>query len=604
MSTETAASTIKNRTEIATEHTWNLERIYPSISDFERELEEFTKLGESLAKQQGKLTTSAALAEFYTNEDKLHRLAGKLRSYSSHRADEDTEVTANQSRKSLVQSRGVEVFSKLAWVRPELLSLDTATLKAWQGTPEMKPYVRAIDLLLRQKPHTLSTAEETLLSQAGEIFMAPYETFSLLTNADLKFPQVADSKGNMHELTNGRYGAHMQNPDRTLRHNAFKALYDTYAGFRNTTAKTLSSSVKVMNFDAKVRKFDSALDAALHPNNLPKAIYTTLIETVHSALPTFYDYLEVRRRALGLDALNMWDMHVAIVPEYHLEIPYEKAVEWVKAAMKPMGAEYMQAVEECFAQRWIDVYENKGKLSGAYSGGCYDSSPYILLNYQGTLNDVFTLAHELGHSVHSWLANKYQTSRHADYTIFVAEIASTTAENLLTDYLIKTTDDVRLKAYVLNHLCDSYRGTIYRQTMFAEYEKAIYEADAAGTPLTADWMSETYYELNAKFYGPNVNADRRIAGEFARIPHFYYNFYVYQYSTGFIAALLFCQQILSGEKGCEQYLDMLRLGGSKDPLDAVRQGGVDLADRKVLEAAFVGFAKASKELDALLVSMK
>lgn len=604
MASNAAPAPVKARGEVPVQYTWDLEKIYKTLPEFDADLAEFERLGAKLAAQQGKLTTSAALAAYYADEDQLQRLAGKLRAYSNHRADENTDETTNQARKSLVQSKVVGVFAKLAWVRPELLSLPTETLNAWRETPELAPYKRSIELLVRAKPHTLSTAEETLLSEAGEIFMAPYETFNLFSNADLKFPPAQDSEGVAHEVTNGRYSSLLQSTDRTLRHNAFKSIYDSYGQYRNTTAKTLASSVKVGNFDARVRHFPSALAAALHPNNLPESIYTSLISAVRGALPTFFEYLEVRRDALGLEALNMWDMHVPIVPKYELNISYEQAVEWVRDAMTPMGPEYMQAVDECFASRWVDVFENKGKVSGAYSGGCFDSPPYILLNYQGTLNDVFTLAHELGHSVHSWLANRHQPSRYADYTIFVAEIASITAEMMLTERLMQTTQDKRLKAYLLNHLCDSFRGTVYRQTMFAEYEKMIYEADAAGTPLTAEWLADNYYNLNAAYYGPEVDADRRIAGEYARIPHFYYNFYVYQYATGFIASQLFSRQVLSGERGREQYLNMLRSGGSMDPLDLVRAGGVDLADPNVLRGAFGRFAEATRDLKVLLAELR
>ncbi len=601
--TETPAP-VRARAEIPAEFTWDLGKIYPSTEQFDADLAEFERLGGVLASRQGTLTSSSALASFFRDEDTLQRLAGKLRAYSSQRADEDTDETANQARKSLVQAKSVAVFARLAWVRPELLALPAETLTAWGTTPELAPYKRSIDLLLRAKPHTLSTAEETLLSEAGEILMAPSETFNLFSNADLKFPPAKDSEGVEHEVTNGRYSSLLQSTDRTLRREAFKSVYDSYAQYKNTTAKTLSSAVKVGNFEARVRRFPSALAAALHPNNLPDTIYTSLIEAVHGALPVLFDYLEVRREALGLDALDMWDMHVPLVPEYELDIPYEQAVEWVRGAMTPMGPEYMKAVDECFDSRWVDVYENRGKVSGAYSGGCYDSPPYILLNYQGTLNDVFTLAHELGHSVHSWLANHHQPSRYADYPIFVAEIASITAEMMLTERMMATTDDRRLKAYLLNHLCDSFRATVFRQTMFAEFEKMIYEADAAGTPLTAEWLSDRYYALNATYYGPNVSADRRIAGEYARIPHFYYNFYVYQYATGFIASQLFSRQVLSGERGRERYLNMLRSGGSKDPLDLVREGGVDLADPDVLRGAFSGFSSATRELKSLLAQLR
>lgn len=598
-----APEQIKTREQIEKAFTWDLDRIYPKDADFEKEFEAVVQLAKKLAGKKGTLSSAAAIAAFFLEQDEMTRMMGRLATFSRQRSDEDTGNTTNQARKDRTMARLTELGATLAWWRPELLSHPIEKLRDWTADPALAPFKRTMSELLREKPHTLSEAEETLLSSAGEIFSAPYETFGLLNNADFKFPNAVDANGTPHEVSPGRYISLLVKKDRVLRKNAFDAVYDTYGAFGNTLSKLLATNVKVDNLNAKLRHFGSALEASLHPDNIPVAVYDSLISATHEALPEFHRYLEVRRESLGLDALNMWDMAVPIVPEYELQVPYHQAVDWVKAAMAPMGEEYLKAVDECFAQRWVDVYENRGKRSGAYSGGCYDSPPYILLNYQGTLDDVFTLAHELGHSIHTWMSNKYQPYRYSDYTIFVAEIASTTAEALLQEYLTKQATDPRMKAYLLNHYCDSFKSTVYRQTMFAEFERMIHEADQQGQPLTADWLNETYYALNAKYFGPSVTADKKVAREWSRIPHFYYNFYVYKYATGLCASQLFSRQILSSAAGRDQYLEMLKSGGSDDPLALVRKGGVDLADKATLVKAFGLFGGAVTELGKTLKTL-
>ncbi|MCB2153524.1 oligoendopeptidase F [bacterium] len=592
---------ILTREEQAPENCWNLEALYATPEDWDKEFSQIDELLKPILALQGKLTSPAAVAETFKAEDALGRAIERLYSYAHHREDEDTGNSTNQGRSQRIMAKYTEVAAKTAWVRPEILTQSLETLKAWREDEALKPYQRSMDVLVRDKPHTLSNAEETLISTAGEVFRNPYNTFGYLTNADMTFPDVEDEKGKKRPLSQGRYITFLENRDRSVRERAFKTFYDTYIGFENTLASTLAGSVKLDNFNARVRHFDSALEAALHPDNVPVSLYDTLVDSVHEALPKFHKYLELRKQILGVDELNMWDVYVPIVPDFDIKVDWAEACQWVLEACEPLGKEYTDALKTAFTDRWIDVYENKGKRSGAYSGGCYDSFPYVLMNYQGTLDHVFTLAHELGHSMHSLLAHKTQPYRYADYTIFVAEIASTTNEALLLDYLLKKTDDPKFKAYLLNHRCEQFRGTVFRQTMFAEYERMIHEMDASGTPLTAENFSKSYYDLNAKFHGPLIKADDRISHEWSRIPHFYYNFYVYKYATGFCASQVFSQRILNNPEHRDMYLDFLRSGGSADPLDQVKKGGVDLTDRKVMTNAFESFGQSVKELSGLLL---
>jgi oligoendopeptidase F len=602
MSVEAPAPTkIPTRDEIAEQHRWNLEAIFASPEDWDRAFRAVEDLVEPILAMKGKLNSAAGLAKLFVAQDNLGLEIDRLYAYAHHREDEDTGNGTNQARMQRIRSKATEIFSAIAWVTPEILSHPLEELQAWREAPELAVYRRSMDELIREKPHVLSDAEETLLSMAGEVFSNPHSTFGYLTNADMKFPDVEDDKGIKQPLTNGRYVTFLENRDRRVRQRAFETLYDTYGQFGNTLASTLSGNVKYHNFNAKIRKYGSALEASLFPDNIPVSLYNTLIEATHEALPAFHDYIALRQEVLGLEDINMWDMYVPIVPDFELKVEWDKACDWVRKSCTPMGEAYMKGVEKALTERWIDVYENKGKRSGAYSGGCYGAPAYMLMNYQGTLDWVFTLAHELGHSMHTWLAGNAQPYRYADYTIFVAEIASTTNEALLHHYLLHETDNPRFKAYLLNHLCDQFRGTVYRQTMFAEFERLLHDMDAAGEPLTAESIGKAYYELNAKFHGPNLKADERIAREWSRIPHFYYNFYVYKYATGFCAAQVFSRRILESAEMREQYLDFLRGGGSAAPLELVKRGGVDLTSREVLTGAFATFRESVAELRRLLV---
>lgn len=594
-------SPAKLRGEIEAKYKWDVESVYSSPDQWEAEFKKLAEEVKPVQAMRGKLTSPKAVAEVFAAEDRLGRLLEKLYIYAHMKEDEDTSVGENQARMSRVRSQYAQISGELAFIQPEILKQSEETLKQWAGDPALKDYQRSMTLLLREKPHTLSTEEETLLGLASEVFSTPYEAFGKLTNADMTFPDAVDSKGEEHHVTNGTFYSLLLKNDRKLRQSAFESIYTGYGDHRNTICAMLGGSTKTHVFKSRVRHFDSALEAALFNDNIPTGVYTSLIDAVHDALPTFHKYLKLRARRLNLDGdLNMWDLFTPIVPDFSLDVDWNQCREWITESLKPLGPEYMEGVEASFASRWYDVFENKGKRSGAYSTSAYDTKPFMLLNYHETLNDVFTVAHELGHAMHSYLSNKNQSYRYADYPIFLAEIASTTNEQLLHYYLLKTRDDKKLRAYLLNHLCDSFRTTLFRQTMFAEFELEIHKRLEEGGALTSDSLSEYYYGLNAKFHGDVINADDKIALEWSRIPHFYYNFYVYKYATGFTAAQLFSLQVLSGAEGRDRYLGFLKSGGSKDPLDIVRQAGVDLASPAALQKAFAAFDAAVTELGNLL----
>ena len=599
-----AAGGIPERSTTPVEEQWSLEPMFANAEVWEQAFQGLDAAVEPLLAMRGTLHTAANVLAFHRADTALDRLVDRIHTYAHLKADEDTRDTANQARENRVRTTYAQLAEKLAWAQPELLANDLDTLHAWAESADLAEYRYALVRLIRRKEHTLSPPEEALLAGAGVIFGAPHETYNLLTNADLVFPKIEDASGTEQELSQGRFIRFMEDRDRKVRQRAFNGLYDTYKGVLNTVASTLRNHVKTHNYLARVRHYGSALEAALHGDQIPVALYESLIAANHAALPIFHRYVDLRRRMLKLDTLDMFDMYVPIVPEIEVKVPYEQAREWVLAACAPLGEDYVAALKRGFAERWIDRNENRGKRSGAYSSGCYDSSPYILLNYQGTLDDVFTLAHELGHSLHSWLANHTQPPQTAGYPIFIAEIASTCNEALLLDWLLREKqNDPVFSAYLLNHYCDGFRGTVYRQTMFGEFEKTVHEQDAAGTPLTPDSLRETYRALNATYYGPAVTPDERISWEWARIPHFYYNFYVYKYATSFCASQIFAERILAGEAGAQdRFLGLLRAGGSADPLDLIRAAGVDLANPETFRLAFARFDRTVDRLAGLLVN--
>jgi oligoendopeptidase F len=591
---------VMTREKISVQDTWDTASIYGNEADYERDLKKVEALVGPIQALRGKLTSPGAVAEAFRLEDELSRLIEQLYLYAHMIEDQDTTVGPSQARMASMRGRIAKIQGALAWIAPEILTQDEATLKMWAGAPELSAYRRTMELLARQKPHVLSAEEETILGLSGEVFSTPHQAFGMLTNADLTFEPAADESGGKHPVTNAGYSTLMIRRDRTLRRNAFGAMYASYKAHRNVLAALLAGAVKTHALNARLRHFESALEAALFPDNVPPSVYHALIEAVDRALPLFHEYVAMRGRRLGLDDLNMWDMHVPIVPEVEIKVEWAQCRRWILDSLKPLGDEYMAGAEAAFSDRWFDIWENKGKRSGAYSTGAYGHKPFMLLNYHGTLDDVFTVAHELGHSMHTWMSHKNQPYRYSSYPIFLAEIASTTNEALLLHHLLEIADDPKVKAYLLNHFCDAARGTLFRQTMFADFELQLHRRAEAGEASTAEALTEAYYALNAKHYGPPVEADERIGFEWLRIPHFYYNFYVYKYATGFSAAQVFSRRVLAGGEGCERYLDFLRSGCSRDPLDTVRDAGVDLSDAATVREAFVSFEQAVKALDAAL----
>ncbi len=590
---------IPGRRELPEAETWDLTPLFASPEDWEAAFQTLEAAAAPVLTMQGKLDSSEAVAALFEAETALDRLLERLYTFAHLRHDEDTADDDGQVREARIRARYAEIAAQCAWITPELLSHSAEELEQWMQSDALKPYQRAMTKILRSKPHVLGASEETLLAMGAEVLSASEQTYGMLTNADMTFPDIPGADGADVPLTEGSYPLYLEHRNRPLRRRAFETLLGGYAKWKNTIASTLSSAVKHHVFMAQARNFPSALDAALFDDQIPPAVYNGLIDAVHTALPSFHRYLDIRRRALKLDDLDMYDLYVPLADGVAAAVPPAQAREWITAACAPLGADYSHTLQTAFDQRWIDWPENKGKRSGAYSSGCYDSPPYLLLNYHSRLNDAFTLAHELGHSLHTWLANHAQPHRTASYPIFLAEIASTVNELLLTRHLLAEAKEPALRLYLLNHLADSFKSTLYRQTMFAEFERDIHTFDEEGRPLTADFLGTHYYDVNKTYYGPGLDAHPLITWEWCRIPHFYYNFYVYKYATSFCAALVFSRRIARGE-GVGAYLDLLRSGGSRDPLDAIAAAGVDLRRPEIFAEAFAGLDTALDDLEGAL----
>ena len=590
---------VPSRAEVPEALTWDLAPLYAAPEAWEADFARLDEVAAPVLALQGKLDSAAAVARLLAAETALDRLLEKLHAFAHLRHDEDTAHDGNQVREARIRARYAELAAQCAWITPELLAHPEEEIRAWMEAPELKDGRRTLLKVLRNKPHVLSSAEETLLARGSEVLSASEQTYSLLTNADMAFPDIPGSDGQPLPLTEGTYRTHLENPDRGVRKAAFETLLGGYGQLQNTIASTLSATVKAHVYMAQVRHFPTALEAALFDDQVPVAVYEGLISATREALPLFHRYLDLRKRALGLPDLDMYDLYAPLVPACAEKVPMEEARAWVLAACRPLGEEYAGALRTAFDARWIDWPENKGKRSGAYSSGCYDSPPYLLLNHHDRLDDVFTLAHELGHSLHTWMANRAQPHRTAHYPIFLAEIASTVNELLLTHHLLARKGDDAFRAHLLNHLCDSFKGTVFRQTMFAEFERDLHRWEEDGTPLTAEFLRGKYYEMNQKYYGSGLAAHPSIGLEWCRIPHFYFDFYVYKYATSFCAALVFARRLRAGE-GVEAFLGLLRAGGSRDPLDAVAAAGVDLRDAGVLREAFDEFGAVLAELETAL----
>ncbi len=601
------AKQLPKRQEVPTELTWDLTKIFADDAAFE---EKFQALSAELAEvEQVKGTLGQSAEKFLAAIEyvlDIYRKAEVIYVYAHLKNDEDTANTTNQALYARASTLIAQVSEAVSWFEPELLQLSDQEIWAFFVTePKLELYRHFVEQIISERAHILPADQEALLAGASEIFGSSADTFSVMNNADLKFPVVKNEAGENVQLTHGVYGQLLESTDRNVREQAFKALYSVYHQFRNTFASTLSTHVKSHNYKAKVRGYSSARAAALSSNHIPEDVYETLTLVVNQYLPLLHRYVELRKELLGLDELHMYDLYTPLLAEAPIKFTYEEAQEKALEALKPLGEEYLAIVKEAFAERWIDVVENQGKRSGAYSSGAYDTQPYILLNWHDRLDELYTLVHEMGHSVHSYLTRHTQPYVYGDYSIFLAEIASTTNENLLTSYLLETEKDPKIRAYIINHYLDGFKGTIFRQTQFAEFEHFIHTEDAAGNPLTSEYLSKFYGELNAKYYGPIVVNDEEIKDEWSRIPHFYYNYYVYQYATGFSAASALAKRIVEGEPDAlEKYLAYLKSGSSNYPIEVMKKAGVDMTQPTYIEDAMEIFAQRLDELEILVEELK
>lgn len=594
---------VKSRDEIEEKYHWDLASIFATDEVFLQALEEAKGYPAKCAAYQGKISQSAQeLLAFLRLDDEANIALSRLLNYAQRKSDEDTRVSKYQDFASQAMSLYVSVASACAWFTPELLSLDQQAMETfYQQCPELELYRRNLDRIFRRKEHTLSPAEEALLASAGEMATQPDNIYSMFADADLTFADAVDSQGEKHPVTHGTYGPLLYSQDRVLRKSAFESCYAGYGQFRNTCAATLNAQTKQLKFFADARKYPNTLTAALDETEVPVEVYTNLIDAVHRNLPAMHKYTRLRRKLLGVEELHFYDLYVPMVGDVDMHFTYEEACDLILKALEPMGEEYCAIVRQGLAQRWIDVYENPGKRSGAYSAGGYSMHPFILLNFQGTLNDVFTLIHEMGHSMHTYLSCANQPSCYSEYVIFVAEVASTCNEALLMQYLLKNTTDKRQRAYLINYFLEQFRTTLYRQTMFAEFELEVNRMTERGEGLTADALCAIYRKLNEDYFGPDIVLDDEISLEWARIPHFYYNYYVYQYSTGYAAAIALSQKILQeGKSAVEHYLNFLKGGCSKPPIDLLRGAGVDMATAQPIDEALKLFDGLIDEMDQLV----
>lgn len=594
---------LPTRNEVPDNQTWDLNKIFANDEAWEKALKDVQAELPTVASFAGTLAESAD--ELYAATASVldvTRKVEKIYVYASMKSDQDTANSKYQGYNAQAGTLWAKASAAIAFFEPEVLALEPATLNNFiEEGKGLKAFKHFFDKITEARGHVLTPNEEKLLAGASDIFSASENTFGVLDNADLKFGIVQDEDGNDVQLSNGVYSRHLESTNRAVRQQAFTTLYESYEQFQHTFASTLSQHVHGHNYLASVHNYDSARQSALANNSIPESVFETLIDQVNEHLPLLHRYVALRKRILNVDELHTYDLYTPITGEASLTFDYPSAAATALDALKPLGEDYLDIVQEAFDNRWIDVVENKGKRSGAYSGGAYDTDPYILLNWQDNLDNLFTLVHEMGHSVHSYLTRKNQPYQYGDYSIFLAEIASTTNENILTEYLLEHETDPKVRAYILNHYLDGFKGTVFRQTQFAEFEHWLHQQDQEGQPLTAEILSDFYGELNQRYYGPDLTFDDQIALEWARIPHFYYNYYVYQYATGMSAATTLADNITSGDsEAVEAYKNYLKAGNSDFPIEVMKKAGVDMTQPAYLEQAFKVFEERLNELEALL----
>ena len=597
------AKELLKRSEVKEENTWKVSDMYASTAEWEQALNQVKEIADRIAGMEGRVTESAAnLYQVLKDCDAYGEIIDLAFNYAQRLYDQDRNDSTHQAMSQKVYGVWADVAGMISFIEPEILAVPEEQLETfYKELPELESYRGKIAEIQRLRGHSLSAEMEKLLAMTSEMSQTPEQVFAVMNSADIRFPEITDENGEKVRLTHGNYVLFLQSADRRVRKEAFEAMYSVYKQFANTFAGLYNGQVKQQIFFAKARKYDSTLDAALTANNVSVKVYENLLDAVSANMDKLHRYVKLRKKCLGLDELHMYDIYTPMIADAARKVPFEEAKETVLKALAPLGEEYVAKVKEGFENRWIDVYENEGKCTGAYSAGAYGTHPYVLLNYSETLDDMFTLAHEMGHAMHSFYSNSTQPFTYAEYKLFVAEVASTCNEVLLMEYLLKNTIDKKERAYLLNHYLDSFKGTVYRQTMFAEFEKESNRMAEQGESLTAESLNELYLKLNQKYYGTDIISDEEIAFEWAKIPHFYYNFYVYQYATGFSAAVALARGILKeGEPAVERYKKFLCGGCSKSPLELLKIAGVNLESPKPVQDALDVFGEILDEIEALL----
>lgn len=591
-----------DRSKIDDKFKWQLDKMYSSKENIEKDIKIVKEYINEVKKYKGKLSDNR---ESFLNAlsvyENANRLVQNLYVYTHMKQHEDTRINSYQGDASRTEMLSSELSMATSYIVPEIIAMDEKVLNGFLEDEKASFYKKFIDEILRDKPHTLSEREEELLAATSELTSVPENVYDMLAYADMEFPEIEDENGEKVRISHSNYSLYIKSKDKRVRKDAFEAEFNTYGTYKNTFASTLYGAIKSEIFYAKVRNHNSAIEASLFEDDINVEVYENLIASMDESLPVLNKYIELKKKFLELDEIHMYDLYVPLTDKYDIKIPYEEAQDIILKALAPLGEDYLNVIKKAFSEGWIDVYENEGKKGGAYSWGSYDSHPYILMSYKDDLNSLFTLIHELGHSVHSYYSKSTQPYIYSSYRIFVAEVASTLNELLLINYLLEKSDSKEEKIYLLNYYLEQFRTTVYRQTMFAEFEKVTHAKIEAEEPLTAEEFTNIYFELNEKYYGKSAVVDELIGLEWARIPHFYSNFYVYKYATGFSAASALSKQILTGEESAkERYLNFLKSGGSDYPLNQLRGAGVDMEKKESIEEAINVFKKLVDDLEKLL----
>ena len=595
---------LRERSEMDPQYQWDLTPMYRDDSAWEQELAALESRLEQLTAFAGTLRDAAAIRAYLDAATDFGRTLSNLYCYASLRRSEDTRAEAGQRMYARITAHYVQAMAAISFAEPEILALPEETLRSIVQDPQMAEHRFTLENLLRQKPHTLSAPEEKLLATFGEALGAPAEVADNLQDADLVFDPAQNAAGETMEVTCSNYIMLQMSPDRTLRRSAFASFYKGYRQHINTFAAAYAGAVKAATAEASVRRYDSSRAMSMAGENIPPQVYDSLIEAVHRHMPAMYRYVALRKKILGLDELHYYDVYAPLVSEVKVRYTYEQAQQMVLDAVAPLGEDYVRMVRRAFAERWIDVYPNKGKSGGAYSSGTYDSNPYILTNFTGTLDSVSTIAHEMGHSLHTWLSNHHQPPQYADYTLFVAEVASTVNENLLIEQLLQKKQEPAMRLYLLNQYLENFKGTVYRQTMFAEFEREAHAMAERGEALNPAALNALYRRLVQEYFGPELVLDEEVQYEWARIPHFYRPFYVYKYATGYSTAVALSEAILrEGEPAVRRYKEFLSMGGSAYPLDELRHAGVDLATPAPVDAALQKFERILDDAERTLARL-